>query len=129
MSRCFAPLLIGLVAGGLCSVSNCGATEVPRPEELLARYEAHVEGLRTFSFDTLQLVYEKGGLFPDWTWDWIIQAHFARAGDRWKLRYHMVGFHFYDRVAPINEVREDVFDGRSCFMVSRDDRGVRALTS
>lgn len=129
MVRFLSRTVIGLVAVVLCCLSSSGASEVPKPEELLARYEAYVEELRTIGFDTLRMVYEKGGLFPDWTWDWITQASFARAGDQWRLRYHTVGFQFYDRVGPVNAIREDVFDGKSYFMTIRDDRGARELTS
>ena len=75
------------------------------------------------------MVNEKGGAFPDWTWDWIVQASFVRVGDRWRFQHHLVGFHLYDRVAAVSVVREDVFDGKSYFMVIRDDRGARKLRS
>ncbi len=88
-----------------------------------------MDGLRTLSLDTRQMVNEKGGAFPDWTWDWIVQASFVRVGDRWRFQHHLVGFHLYDRVAAVNVVREDVFDGKSYFMVIRDDRGARKLRS
>lgn len=129
MTRFSTRFVLSVVAGMFCCFSNRGAAEVPKPEQLLARYEAYVDGLRSISFDTLQTVSEKGGPFKDWTWDWITQASFVRTGECWRLRNHVVGFNFYDRLAAVNVVREDVFDGKSYFMVIRDDRGARKLTS
>ncbi len=122
-------LLIGLTIVALLALLTSAAADAPKVEELLARYEAFVDGLRIIAFDSLGAQYEKGGPFADWTWTWTFPSSYARAGDRWRLRSHSVGFNYYEHAQPMDSEREDVFDGKSYLMVIRDDRGARELTS
>jgi hypothetical protein len=106
-----------------------GAEEGPkRPKDLLARYEAFVDGLRVIAFDSLEMQYSKGGPFKDWTWTSSYKSSYARAGQRWRLRVHQVGLNYYQRILPLDVDSENVFDGETYVIVNRDDRGARSLS-
>ncbi len=127
MRRDLSMVPIAFMAMVLCFCPSNAAGEPPKVEELLTQYTDYVDGLRTIAFDSSKIVYEKGGPFPGWTWTWLCRFSFARAENRWRYQDHSVGFSFYERPLPLDSVREDVFDGKSFFMVIRDDRGARHL--
>lgn len=98
------------------------------PEELLSRYEAHVDGLRTIRFHSKEQVLEKGGAYVDWTWTATTWSDFARGGGRWRFRTNEVGRkNFAGKNHCTRSEGEITFDGKSCILVDRDHRGVREL--
>ena len=125
LSRLPISLIVAMLL--LCSWPGGAAEGASTPQELLARYRAFVDGLRTIRFDSLEKMYQKGGPFPDWTWTKTFRSSFARAGDRWRVRIHEVGFNYYERPLPMDSEREHVFDGASYLIVIRDDRAARDL--
>lgn len=126
----FSPrLLVGLAVSALWPWPGASAEGAPKPEQLLARYEAFVDGLRVIGFDSLETTHSKGGPFADWTWTWVSRSSYARAGERWRLRIHQVGFNYYKRAVPVDVESERVFDGKTYLIVNRDDRGARSLPS
>ncbi|MFI5456155.1 MAG: hypothetical protein ACHRXM_11965 [Isosphaerales bacterium] len=127
----FSPrLLVGLALAVLCPWPSGAAERAPKAEELLARYEAFMDGLRVIGYDYLETEYSKGGAFADWTWTATVRSFYARAGERWRILIHRVGFDYYEgHEVPFDLEQEKVFDGKSYIIVNRDDRGARSLSS
>ncbi len=122
-------LLVGLTLVTLSPQPTFAEGTQPKAEELLARYQAFVDGLRVIGYDSQETEYTKGGPFADWTWRGFSRTSFVRAGGRWRLRNHWVGFSYHQRPLPIDLESESTFDGKAYLILNRDDRGARSLSS
>ena len=80
MFRFCSHLLVGFVVAATCSRPAVAADGVQKAKELLARYEAFVDGMRVIGYDSLETRYEKGGPFTDWTWTGSFRSSYARGG-------------------------------------------------
>ncbi len=117
-------LLIALLSQGKAAALSDAA----KADELLAKYQAFVAEFESVRFDSDTTTYQKGGPFAEWTWVVTSHAAFSRKGDRWRFLIHEVGYNYYDhKKIPFDLETEQTFDGRSYFMVDRDDREAREL--
>ena len=130
MARRPLSLLVGWAFVIAYSLTAAAQNVAPTPDVLLAKYEGFLRSLSAIHYDSLDMLDEKGGPFSDWTWTGVTKCSYARAGERWRVRTHEVGFNYYDkRQTPFDLEGECAFDGNIFMIVNRDYRDARTLPS
>ena len=129
MYQSFLSLVTAAALLSSCLGAFASESDVPDTSELIARYEAFVDGQQTIGYRSVESIFEKGGPFQDWTWTGMVDSFYARLGERWKLRYREIGYNYYDKhKIPFDLETETTFDGKNSVTVDRDDRRVRELS-
>jgi len=98
-------------------------------DEWLKRYEQFLAGLRDLSFECLDVQYEKGEAFRQWTWIGTTKVTFVKRGEQWRFRIREIAVDYLDgRTMPSDTETEYVYgDDGNLHKVFRDYREARSL--
>ena len=72
MYQSFLSLVTAAALLSSCLGAFASESDVPDTSELIARYEAFVDGQQTIGYRSVESIFEKGGPFQDWTWTGMV---------------------------------------------------------